>query len=174
MMPKQPHPPELDDRDRRPQDPAITARELDNQALDLGRLRVLMWRAIRLRCPNCGNGGIFVDWFTLRPACPHCGIRLDRGENDYFLGAYLFNLIAVEIILFGILAAVVLLTLPNPPWTALQYGAAAAVSVGAFVCYPFAKTTWLAVDLALRPMTPEELAWHRRGGHPGETNLPQL
>jgi len=169
------HPAELKDRDRRPQDPAATARELDNEALDLRRMGRLLWRAIRLRCPNCGNRGIFVNWFTLRDVCPHCGMRLDRGESDYFLGAYLFNLIAVEIILWLILVVVVILTLPNPPWTAIQYGAVAAVVIGAFACYPFAKTTWLAVDLALRPMTPEELAWHRRGGgDPGESGLPQL
>jgi uncharacterized protein (DUF983 family) len=173
MREKNPHPPELDDRDRRPQDPALTARQLDDQALDLGRMAHLLWRAVRLRCPNCGNRGIFVNWFTLRPACPHCEMRLDRGEHDYFLGAYLFNLVAVELILFAVLAVVLALTLPNPPWTALQYGTIAAVTLGAFICYPFAKTTWLAVDLALRPMTPEEMAWHRRGGQPGEPNLPQ-
>jgi uncharacterized protein (DUF983 family) len=167
-------PPELRDRDRRPQDPTITARELDDEAFDLGRMGRLLWRALRLRCPNCGNRGIFKSWFTLRAECPHCGMRLDRGEDDYFIGAYLFNLIAVEILLWSILAVVLLLTLPNPPWVALQYGAAIAVFLGAFFCYPFAKTTWLAVDLALRPMTPEELAWHRRGGQPGEPNLPQV
>ena len=169
-----PTPAELHDRDRIPQDPAITARELDNQAFDTRRLRPLLWRAIRLRCPNCGNNGIFKSFFELRPACPHCGLRLDRGEDDYFIGAYLFNLVAVELILAAILAVTLVLTLPNPPWVALQYGAAIAVFAGAFVCYPFAKTTWLAVDLWLRPMTPEELAWHRRGGQPGEPNLPQL
>jgi uncharacterized protein (DUF983 family) len=167
------NPRELQDRDRRPQDPVITARELDNQSMELSRLFKLLGRALRLRCPNCGNRGIFQTWFTLRPECPHCGMRLDRGEDDYFIGAYLFNLIAVEILLWGILAVVLMLTLPNPPWVALQYGAAIAVVVGAFVCFPFANTTWLAVDLAMRPMTPEELAWHRRGGAPGEPNLPQ-
>jgi uncharacterized protein (DUF983 family) len=151
----------------------LTARELDTQALDLGRLRTLLWRAIRLRCPNCGGRGIFQSWFTLKAVCPTCGLRLERGEDDYFLGAYLFNLVAVEIILWAIIFGVLWATLPNPPWLWLQYGAAAAVLVGAFVCYPFAKTTWLAVDLALRPLTPEELAWHRRQGSPDEPNLPQ-
>lgn len=167
-------PKELSDRDRTPQDPAITARELDEQALNLGRLRPLLWRAIRLRCPNCGGKGIFQSWFTLKDRCPTCGIRLQRGESDYFIGAYLFNLIAVEILLWGIILVVLWATLPNPPWLLLQYGAAAAVLVGAFVCFPFAQTTWLAVDLALRPLTPEELAWHRRDGTPDEPNLPQL
>jgi uncharacterized protein (DUF983 family) len=174
-MASKPLPPELRDRDRTPQDPAITARELDNEAFNIHRARTLLWRAIRLRCPNCGNGGIFETFFRLRPACPHCGMRLDRGEpDDYFIGAYLFNLILVELILGAILAITLVLTLPNPPWVALQYGAAIAVFIGGFVCYPFAKTTWLAIDLWLRPMTPEELAWHRRGGQPNEPNLPQL
>src|ERR1700722_17648025 len=97
------HPPELHDRDRVPQDPAITARELDQQAFDPRRLWPLLWRAILLRCPNCGKRGIFKSMFELRPACPHCGMRFDRGEDDYWIGTYLFNLIAVELILAAIL-----------------------------------------------------------------------
>lgn len=30
-----------------------------------------------------------------------------------------------------------------------------------FALFPFSKTIWLAFDLMLRPVTPEELQWHR-------------
>ncbi len=93
----------------------------------------------------------------MKPSCPCCGLRLERGESDYFLGAYLFNLIAVEILLALLLVAVVVMTYPNPPWAALQWGGAALLIAGAFACYPFAKTTWLAFDIMMRPVTPEEL-----------------
>ena len=76
---------------------------------------------------------------------------LERGESDYFLGAYTLNLIAVEILLtFGFLV-VMLATWPNPPWDALQYGGVVLSILGAVLCYPFAKTTWLAFDLMFRP-----------------------
>ena len=99
----------------------------------------------------------------MRPSCPTCGLRLERGESDYFLGAYLFNLIAVEILLALMLLAVVVATLPDPPWALLQWGGAAALVGGAFLCYPFAKTTWLAFDIMMRPVTAEELERGRVG-----------
>ena len=66
-------------------------------------LRTLLWRAIRLRCPHCGGGGLFESFFKIKKQCPTCGLRLERGESDYFVGAYLFNLIAVELILFAMM-----------------------------------------------------------------------
>jgi hypothetical protein len=45
---------------------------------------------------------------------------------------------------------------------------------GAVICYPFAKALWLALDLIFRPMSPEELEWHRRGGREEERELPHV
>jgi hypothetical protein len=87
----------------------------------------------------------------MRERCPTCGILLERGEPDYFIGAYTLNLIAVEILLALAFLVVVVLTWPNPPWNALQYGGVVLSILGAVFCYPFAKTTWLAVDLIFRP-----------------------
>jgi len=134
----------------------------------------LLTRALRLRCPHCGGSGIFAGFFALQPQCPGCGLRLERGEGDYFVGAYLFNLIAVELILFFGVAAFVVFTWPNPPWTLITYVTAALMLSGCLLCYPFAKTTWLAVDLAIRPLSPEELAWHRAAGVVGDQELPHL
>ncbi|MCU0619027.1 MAG: DUF983 domain-containing protein [Gemmatimonadaceae bacterium] len=121
-------------------------------------------RALGLRCPHCGARGVLPSWFRLAPACPGCGLRLERGEADYFLGAYLVNLIVAELLVAGILVGVAIATWPAVPWTAIQWGGIAAVLVGVVVAYPFSKLTWLAWDLALRPLTAAELAWHRRGG----------
>lgn len=101
-------------------------------------------------------------------------MRLQRGEGDYFVGAYLFNLIAVELILALCVGTFVVLTWPDPPWNTITYVTAFLMLSGCVLCYPFAKTTFLAVDLAIRPMTPEELLWHREGGEPGDRELPQL
>ena len=124
---------------------------------DARRLARLFWRAARLRCPNCGGGDVFRRFGELRPDCPTCGMQLDRGESDYFLGAYLFNLVAVELLFAAMLAGVVIATWPDPPWDWIQWGGAALMIVGAVGCYPFAKTLWLAFDLALRPVEREEL-----------------
>ena len=92
----------------------------------------------------------------MRERCPTCGILLERGEADYFIGAYTLNLIAVEILLALGFLIVVVITWPKPPWNALQYGGVALSILGAVFCYPFAKTTWLAIDLIFRPPVRED------------------
>ena len=58
---------------------------------------------------------------------------LERGESDYFLGAYTVNLIAVEMLLAVAFLVVMLVTWPNPPWDALQYGGVVLSIIG--LCY---------------------------------------
>ena len=111
----------------------------------------LLGRALVLRCPNCGGRGLFQGFLQIKQRCPTCGMLLERGESDYFLGAYTVNLIAVEILLAVGFLVVMLATWPNPPWDALQYGGVILSILGAVLCYPFAKTTWLAFDLMFRP-----------------------
>jgi uncharacterized protein (DUF983 family) len=135
---------------------------------------LLFWRAARLKCPHCGGGDLFARFGTLRRHCRSCGLRLERGEGDYFVGAYLFNLIAVELVLFVSVCTWVALTWPDVPWDALTYTTAALTLTGCVVCYPFAKVTWLALDLALRPLTAEELRWHHEGGDLGDRELPHV
>lgn len=124
---------------------------------DLRRALRFAGRAARLRCPHCGGRGIFLSLFDLRPDCPTCGLQLDRGEPDYFFGAYLLNLVVLEALFAVLFVVVVVATWPTPPWDLLQYGAAALMVVGAVVCYPFSKVFWIAIDLTLRPVEPEEL-----------------
>jgi uncharacterized protein (DUF983 family) len=146
------------------------------RSLDLPRATVfqLMTRAWRLHCPHCGGPRIFASFFQLKPNCPSCGLRLERGESDYFVGAYLFNLIAVELILFVCVCTFVFFTWPDPPWDFITYVTGFLMLAGCVLCYPFAKTTWLAVDLVFRPLTREELIWHQEGGDLGDRELPHL
>jgi len=138
-----------------------------------GLIQFIM-RALQLRCPHCGGRKIFSSFFEIKSNCPKCGIRLERGENDYFVGAYLFNLIAVELILFFSVCGFVYVTWPNPPWDLITYVTAFLMLSGCVLCYPFAKTTWLAVDLAIRPLSAEELDWRFQGGDPDNRELPHL
>jgi uncharacterized protein (DUF983 family) len=134
---------------------------------------LMIVRALARRCPNCGGRGIFATYTELRTSCPTCGIRLQRGESDYFIGAYLLNLVAVELLFALLLGVVIVATYPNTPWAWLQWGGLVLMIAGAVLCYPFAKSIWLAADLIFRPMTDEELAWHRAGGD-ADRELPQL
>ena len=115
-------------------------------------------RALWRRCPSCGAGPVTVRWFGLRPSCPGCGLRLDRGEHDYFLGAIVFNMAFAEGLFAVGLLVVLLATWPNPPWTAIYVGGIAAMIAAPIVLYPYSKLCWLAFDLLFRPLRPEDLA----------------
>ena len=132
----------------------------------------LVGRALLLRCPSCGGGRIFRSFFTIKDECPSCGLRIERGESDYFVGAYLFNLIAVELILFFCVSGFVVVTWPDVPWTLLTWVTAVLMLAGCLLCYPFAKTTWLAVDLAIRPLSADELGAARARSELGNRDLP--
>jgi hypothetical protein len=64
----------------------------------------------------------------MRTRCPVCGLGLERGEHGYIVGAYMFNIIAAELLFAAIAAGVV------------------------------AATVFLAFDLLFRPAQPEEFS----------------
>ncbi|HEX5963515.1 MAG TPA: DUF983 domain-containing protein, partial [Gemmatimonadales bacterium] len=86
------------------------------------RIAVLLWRALRLRCPNCGGRPIFESWLKIRQRCPVCGMRLERGEEGYQVGAYMFNIVASELVFALVFLGILIATWPSPPWKLLLYG----------------------------------------------------
>jgi uncharacterized protein (DUF983 family) len=120
----------------------------------------MLTRALTLRCPHCGSRGVLASWFKLADRCPRCGLHLHREEGDYFLGAYMIMLIAMELVFaFGFLI-VLLITWPNPPWEAIEWVGAVVLFAAILIAYPFAKTLWLAFDLMFRPVGAKELRWY--------------
>ncbi len=87
----------------------------------------------------------------MREACPACGLHLERGEHGYIVGAYMFNIVASELVFAGIFLAVLALTWPLPPWRVLQWGGAALMVLLPVAFYPCAKTLFLGFDLLFRP-----------------------
>ena len=107
-------------------------------------------RALILRCPRCGSGGILRTWFSFQHRCPSCGLALDRGEgSDYWLGAYAINLVLAE----GLAAVIALATLRAtwPEYMAAQVTGMILAVAFPILLFPFSRTLWLAWDLAFRP-----------------------
>ena len=100
----------------------------------------------------------------MRERCPRCHLALDRGEHDYFLGAMMFNLVVAELVFAAVFVAILLSTWPDPPWTVLQYGGVAMMIAAPFIFFPFARTIWLAFDIMLRPVTPDDLSGDEGAG----------
>jgi hypothetical protein len=93
----------------------------------------------------------------MRESCPVCHLLLERGEEGYQVGSYMFSIVASELVFLGVFVAVLVLTWPTPPWGALQYGGAALAVLAPFLLFPFTKTFFLALDLLFRPPTRDEL-----------------
>ncbi len=126
--------------------------------LTFSRAALLLARALRLRCPNCGEKPIFASWGKLRQRCPECGLWLERGEGDYYLGAYMVALIFIEALFAVGFVVILMITWPDPPWDAIQWGGAIVLAAGVIICYPYSKTIWLAIDLMFRPVTLDDLS----------------
>jgi uncharacterized protein (DUF983 family) len=93
----------------------------------------------------------------MRERCPVCGLKLERGEEGYQVGSYMFNIVAAELVFAAVFVGVVALTWPAPPWKLLQFGGIALMVIAPFVFFPFSKTLFLAFDLVFRPASNDEL-----------------
>lgn len=83
--------------------------------------------------------------------CPSCGLVLTRKESGYSLGGFWLNMLFAEGLTITLFIATLVRTWPDPPWTLLQYGLPLMALVSPVVFYPFSKTLFLALDLAVRP-----------------------
>jgi uncharacterized protein (DUF983 family) len=150
----------------------MTRQEMDsNTGLELpslGRTLRLFGRAFLLRCPHCGRGPVLEHLLKLRVKCGNCGLRLQRGEHDSFTGSMFILFTLVGLVSYAILAITMMVS-EATPWDLLENGLPILVLVELLVFFPFSKLLWLAFDLMLRPVTPEELEWHRASDTEFET-----
>jgi len=113
-------------------------------------------RAIRRCCPHCGCRSVFRRWLLLRPTCPDCGLRFNRGEPGYFLGAIWINLLLAESLSMAVIFTVIVRSWPTPPWSTLSWTAPLEALIAPFILFPFSKTLFLAFDMGIRPVGPKD------------------
>src|SRR5690348_17742170 len=111
----------------------------------------MLARAIRRRCPRCGASGVWDSFMRMPAQCPVCGLELDRGESDYFYGAFLLNFVAAELVPVVVFVVALIVTWPTPPWNALTAVTVVLAVLAPVALYPTTKALWLAFDLMLRP-----------------------
>lgn len=113
--------------------------------------RVMLARGLRARCPLCGAGGLFESRFRMRALCPRCGLRLDRGETDFWAGAWMLNLVGVEVVFALLLALAVVIMWPDVPWSVVMWTGVTGMLLLPLLLFRVSRTLWLAIDLALQP-----------------------
>ena len=109
------------------------------------RLRTLLWRGIRCRCPQCGRGRVFKRWLTMHENCHDCGLKYLRDQGD--LWAYIIVLDRAAFILPLIAMLYFRLYNPHSIWFVLF---AATVLFGLIYTAPHRNGLCLGVDYFIR------------------------
>lgn len=119
----------------------------------------MLARGLLRHCPRCGSAGLFRGWFKMKERCPRCGLCFEREEGE-FLGAYVINYAAVSTVVAVVLVLVIAVEATGRSnWLVplLAAGGFLAVVIPV-LCYPFSKTVWAAIELAMKPLDPREVA----------------
>jgi uncharacterized protein (DUF983 family) len=131
----------------------------DDATVQPPRWATMVKRGLRKHCPRCGAGHLFRTWWRMDERCPSCGLRFER-EEGYFTGVMLLNMSVVLACLFLVTMGYMLALGANEGlsvWWPIAIGGAVAI-VLPILLYPFARTTWFAIDLAMRPLELLEIA----------------
>ena len=116
----------------------------------------LLARGLTRRCPLCGMSGLFRRWFTIIERCPRCDFPLEQRIEGHWLGALGMNTIVSIGALFVTMVVGLVATYPDIATGPLIAITVAVAVVVPLVFYPFSKTLWSAIDLAMRPLEPDD------------------
>ncbi|HET9291777.1 MAG TPA: DUF983 domain-containing protein [Actinomycetes bacterium] len=94
-------------------------------------------------------------WRGLTLRCPRCGLRLERIEG-HWLGALGMNTIVTFAAVMVAMIGGFLLTYPDGPLEAAVVVIVATAVIVPLAFFPVSKTLWSAIDLAMRPLEPDD------------------
>jgi uncharacterized protein (DUF983 family) len=112
---------------------------------------MIVRRAARWRCPNCGRGQLFRGVFRMRQNCSECGLSYFP-EQGYYLGAMIINYAATT----AVVVTIFLLSLLFRDFTALSTNSKITLWIGFAVCLSLlfvrhAYSFWLGIDFWIKP-----------------------
>jgi uncharacterized protein (DUF983 family) len=70
---------------------------------------LVLWRALKLRCPVCGLSSILRAPFQIKAQCGVCDSIFKR-EEGFFVGAIMANVVATEVVILLVYLACLWLT----------------------------------------------------------------
>jgi uncharacterized protein (DUF983 family) len=114
-------------------------------------------RAMLRRCPWCGGKGAwFTGWIRKQQRCRTCGLRWDRGQDGFELGAMTVAVFITggSVVIWLVIGMI--LSYPHLAVVPLIGGGVALAVLVPLITYPFTYTLWSAFDLAVHPPAPEE------------------
>lgn len=103
----------------------------------------LIARALKLRCPRCGEGRLFTGWFTMPERCAVCRLKYERAPG-YFLGSTYINYgVTAVILVIAYFTLHGVLGLTNQQ---LALPLSAVCVVFPLWAFRYARALWLALD----------------------------
>jgi uncharacterized protein (DUF983 family) len=115
----------------------------------------MLWRGLTRRCPLCGAWGVFDGFFTKKDRCPRCNFPLKR-EEGHWIGALGMNTVVTFGLLLVTLGASVALTWEDRSGVAIFLPAFLVAGLTPVLFFGSSQTLWSAIDLAMRPVEPED------------------
>ena len=119
------------------------------------RVPRMLWRGLTRRCPLCGGGRCFETWFTKKDRCPRCNFPLRR-EEGHWIGALGMNTVVTFGLLLLTIGASVALTWDDRSGAAIFVPAFLVAGLTPVLFFGSSQTLWSAIDLAMRPVEPED------------------
>jgi hypothetical protein len=83
--------------------------------------------------------------------CPRCSLRFQREPGEW-LGSWFLNVCAAQLLVVGFVIGVVVASYPAAPIGVMAAGGAALALGFPVWFFPYSRTIWLAIDLAMRPL----------------------
>lgn len=111
----------------------------------------MLKRGFTRRCAVCGQGHLFHHWLRMVPTCPRCGFVFRRAPGQW-LGSWFLNVCLVQAVIVVVLIAAVGVTYPDTPSLVVAGAALVLAIVVPIAFFPFSRTIWVAIDLAMKPL----------------------
>jgi len=116
-------------------------------------LGTVLSRAVRLRCPRCGEGKLFFKAFRMYQDCPNCNLHYER-DPGYFLGSMYINYGCTSLILT--VSYLVLHFIAGIENRALLWPLVTFVVLFPMLLFRYARSFWLALDRFVDPDDSDE------------------
>ncbi|MEN8660936.1 MAG: DUF983 domain-containing protein [Lentimonas sp.] len=92
-------------------------------------------RSLTGRCPNCGEFGMFKNWFRLNKHCTSCDMQLEKEESGFYFGTTSIGYVLA--IIFVIIPVCVLVVMDKfSMWTGVTIGILGSIIL-CVALYPF-------------------------------------
>lgn len=109
------------------------------------KLKTILWRGWRRRCPHCGLGPIYQGWLALHDRCPQCNFKYLADQGD--LWAYL---VVIDRAVFLFPLVVLIYFRLNNPASWWFYLSSSAVFFGLIYTFPHRNGLGLGCDYYFR------------------------